>query len=147
MDARLSAEESAALIDCCAYYVCASHAEAAPLPLIGFMARGRPAISPVHSALADIVDADNALLVASSPAHDYWPGDPGERLLTRSHRLDWESLCQAFVQAYALAAEPEAYARKQQAARRRLAQLQAEDERALAGFVGVRVPDTVRQPA
>ncbi len=147
LDARLSPNEADALIDACAYYVCASHAEAAPLPLIGFMARGRPAVSPVHGALADIVDEDNALLVAASLAHDYWPGDPGERLLTRSHRLDWESLCQAFARAHALAAEPDAYARKQHAAMRRLAQLNAEGDRTLARFVGVRVPDAVRQTA
>ena len=147
MDARLTASESDALIDACAYYVCASHAEAAPLPLIGFMARGRPAVAPVHSALADLVDDGNALLVASSLAHDYWPGDPGEKLLTRSHRLDWDSLCQGFTRAYDQASEQEAYARRQQAAWRRMRQLNLEGESMLASFVGARALQTAVQSA
>ena len=144
LDARLAAAEADALIDACAYYVCASHAEAAPLPLLAFLARGRPAVSPRHSALADLLDEDNALLVASSPAHDYWPGDPGERLLTRSHRLDWDGLCQAFTRAYGLAGDQAAYAQKQQAAFHRIGQRNALGEATLASFLGTPAPG---QPA
>ncbi len=137
LDALPTQAEADALIDASAYYVCASHAEAAPLPLIGFMARGRPAIAPAHSALADFVEAGGPLCVASSAAPDHWPGDPGERLRTESHRLDWDSLCQAYTNAYRLAADQAAYARLQQAAVARLRARNEAGARALAAFVGL----------
>ncbi len=136
MDAALPPAEADALTDACTYYVCASHAEAAPLPMIGFLARGRPAVTPAHSALADVADASCAFIVASSLAHDYWTNDPRERLLTHSHRLDWDSLCAAYRQAFAVAQTP-AYADMQRHAARHMAERRQQGAQALTAFLGL----------
>jgi glycosyltransferase involved in cell wall biosynthesis len=98
------------LIAATSFYVCASHAEAAPLPMMRFLAAGRPAISPTHSALADLLDGTSGLPVAAGPDYDVFPGDSRERLHARAWRLDWESLCAALDAARTLS--PPAYAER-----------------------------------
>ncbi len=146
VDAGLSPVEAAALHAGAAYYVCASHAEAAPLSMMGFMAAGAPAVTPSHSALAELASGECAVLVGSSRAHDYWPGDAWERLYTSSHRLDWDSLCAAYAQAFRVAADPPAYAAMSAGAAGRVRRLAAEGERALAEFLGL-APAALPPPA
>jgi hypothetical protein len=106
------------------WYVSASKAEALPLPLIDFLAAGRPAIAPIHTALSALLDADNALIVASEEepwswpveAHDTevgwsWTQHPDDVGLTTRHRVSWSSLVTAYREAHRLSASaPQTYA-------------------------------------
>ncbi len=74
------------------YYVNASHAEGACLPLQDFMAAGRPGIAPAHTAMAEYVSDDVGFVVASHPEPACWPHDPQRRITTTWHRLVWWSL-------------------------------------------------------
>ena len=115
-EGTLSAEDEAAWMHATHFYVCASHAEGTPLPLMRFMAHATPVLSPIHSALADLLDEDCAIVTASTPAHDYWPHDRREKLRTMSHRLDWESLCAGYENACAVAGNAALHARMADAA-------------------------------
>ncbi len=132
--ADLTPDDEQALIEAAAFYVCASHAEAAPLPLLRFLAHGRPAIAPRHSALCDVVGGEWAIEVASSPAPDYWPGDTRELLRATSHRLDWEDLGRAYGRAFEIARGP-AYAGMQQAAAAQARALDGAGEATLRAFL------------
>ncbi len=132
--AELTAQDEQALIEATSFYVCASHAEASPLPLLHCLAAGRPAIAPRHSALCDIIGPDWAIPVASTPAPDYWPGDPREQLRATSHRLDWEDLGRAYAHAYQVAGQPE-YAGLQAAAAARARSLDEAGEATLRAFL------------
>jgi hypothetical protein len=81
------------------FVVCASGGEAVALPVMRFLAAGRPVVSPAHSALADLVDADTGFLVAAGRAYAAFPGDPREKLHGSAWRLDWESLCAGLAEA------------------------------------------------
>ena len=123
-------------IDATAFYVCASHAEAFPLPMMRFMARGAPPIAPVHSALAELVDAQTGFVVGSTEEHDFWPNDPREKIRTTSHRLRWPDLHAAYLAAYRCAADPAAYASKSAHAAGRIEALTSRGAATLAEFVG-----------
>jgi glycosyltransferase involved in cell wall biosynthesis len=115
------------LIGVASLYLCASSAEASPLPMMRFMAAGRPAISPAHSALADFVSDETSLVVASGLEYEPWPGDVEERLGATGWRLDWESLCAGILAARALAADPHAYAARARLVSRRMQALCGQD--------------------
>ncbi|KSF81564.1 glycosyltransferase [Pseudomonas paraeruginosa] len=92
------------------FYVNASSGEGLCLPLMEFLCAGRPAIAPRHTAMADYLNDDIALPVACAPEPTCWPHDPTGMLVTHRHRLDWQSLMEAYRQAYAMAKEePERY--------------------------------------
>jgi hypothetical protein len=46
--------------------------------------------------MLDYINSDNAFVVASSPELTYWPHDPRQVFRTYWHRIDWQSLCDAF---------------------------------------------------
>lgn len=81
------------------YSVNSSRGEGQCLPLMEFMAAGRPAIAPAHTALAEYVNIDNSFIVRSSLEWTYWPHDPRRRLTCMRHRIDWDSLCTAYASA------------------------------------------------
>jgi glycosyltransferase involved in cell wall biosynthesis len=87
------------------YYLNASHAEGACLPLQDAMAAGRPGIAPRHSAMLDYFDASVGLVVDSHAAPASWPHDPDERLTTSWHRIVWQSLHDRIAESYWLAKE------------------------------------------
>ena len=78
------------------YIVNASRGEGQCLPLMEFMSSGVPAIAPCNTAMLDYINSDNAFVVASSPELTYWPHDPRQVFRTYWHRIDWQSLCDAF---------------------------------------------------
>jgi hypothetical protein len=109
------------------WYASACNAEGLCLPMQDFLAAGRPAIAPAHTALVDHLDADNALIVDSDEEAWRWPLDgfetwswtqhPDDVGLTTRRRVSWSSLVAAFGEAYRLsAAAPEDYARMSAAA-------------------------------
>jgi glycosyltransferase involved in cell wall biosynthesis len=64
------------------YYVNASHAEGACLPLQDFLAAGRPGIAPRHTAMAEYIDDQVAFVVPSHSQPTHWPFDPQKRPTT-----------------------------------------------------------------
>jgi len=103
------------------WVVNASRAEGLCLPLLEFMSAGRPAIAPVHTAMTDYIDDANAVVVASDEEFCGFPHDPRNEMTTTRHRVSWQSLRDAFVEAYRLStAEPETYAAKAAAAKARM---------------------------
>jgi len=103
------------------WVVNASRAEGLCLPLLEFMSAGRPAIAPMHTAMADYIDASNAVIVASSEEFCGFPHDPRNDMTTTRRRVSWSGLRDAFVEAYRLStAEPAGYADRAAAARIRM---------------------------
>jgi glycosyltransferase involved in cell wall biosynthesis len=78
------------------YIVNASRGEGQCLPLMEFMSSGVPAIAPRNTAMRDYIDSVNAFVVDSAPELTYWPHDPRQVFRTYWHRIDWQSLCDAF---------------------------------------------------
>ena len=99
------------------YIVNASRGEGQCLPLMEFMSAGVPAIAPRNTAMLDYIDSANAFLVESSPELAYWPHDPRQVLRTYWHRINWQTLYQAFVDSEALCRRsPRGYRRMGEAA-------------------------------
>lgn len=114
----LDAEEYRRLIDVTTFYVNSSACEGLCLPLVEYLCSGKPAISPLHTAMLDYVSADMAVLVKSSIEPASFLHDPANRLRTRRYRQSWESLVQAYQTSYQIAtSEPERYRLMSAAAR------------------------------
>ena len=117
----LEADEYRRLIEVSTFYVNSSACEGLCLPLVEYLCSGKPAISPLHTAMLDYVDADMAVLVKSSTEPASFLHDPANLLRTRRYRQSWESLVQAYETSYQIAAsEPERYQQMSVAARSRL---------------------------
>ncbi len=87
------------------WIVNASRAEGLCLPLLEFMSAGRPAIAPMHTAMADYIDPSNAVIVASDEEFCGFPHDPLNRMTTTRHRVSWSALRDAFAEAYRVSTE------------------------------------------
>ena len=96
----LETEGFADLIKSTSFYVNASHCEGLCLPLLEFMSAGIPAIAPDHTAMADYIQHENALVISSSEEINIWPNDHSNRYTTRRYRNDWQGLRTAFEQSY-----------------------------------------------
>lgn len=105
----LSDEEYFQLIQASNFYVNASTGEGLCLPLMEYLSCGKPVIAPFHTAMADYLSDNYAFLVKTSKEPDCWPHDPTGMLLTHSHRLNWESLVEAYRASYQVAKEPLRY--------------------------------------
>jgi glycosyltransferase involved in cell wall biosynthesis len=82
------------------WYVNGSRAEGCCLPLLEMMAFGRPAISPMHTAMTDYFSGQAGLVVDSEQVPTDWPGHATGEMNTTWAALSWTSLCQAFDRAY-----------------------------------------------
>ncbi|MEK6406220.1 MAG: glycosyltransferase [Acidobacteriota bacterium] len=89
---HLSDAQTAELTRGSTYYLNTSRAEGACLPLQEFLAAGRPAISPNHTAMADYLDDQLGFIIVSHPEPAQWPHDPERHCVSRWHRLVWQSL-------------------------------------------------------
>jgi hypothetical protein len=85
------------------YYVTSTRAEGNCLPLMNYLAAGRPGISPCHTAISDYFDGDIGFVVASHPEPAAWPQDPLLRCRTTWHRTVWPSLVEKIRASYRLA--------------------------------------------
>ena len=99
----LSDEQMRQLAQASAYYITATRAEGACLPLQDFLAAGRPAVAPRHTALADYFDDRMGLVVVSHPEPCGWPQDDSGRVHTSWHRIVWSSLYDQIAASYELA--------------------------------------------
>jgi hypothetical protein len=114
----LSDEQMLALCRATTYYVQASRAEGNCLPLMNYLAAGRPGVSPDHSSMGDYFDARSGFIVQSHPEPTAWPHDHRYRQRTTWGRIVWPSLRDQIIASHRLFTEsPERYAALSQACR------------------------------
>ncbi|MGY1450880.1 glycosyltransferase [Pseudomonas chlororaphis] len=121
MHGYLDDEQFARLYGAASFYVNASRCEGLCLPLMEFMACGKPVIAPLHTAMLDYIDEDVAFVVKSSQEPAIWPQDSRILFRTLRHRPDWGSLKTAYQDSYRMAKEnPAGYQSMSLAAARRM---------------------------
>ena len=101
------------MLDLCrgtTFYVQATRAEGNCLPLMNYLAAGRPGISPAHSSMSDYFSDRSGLVVESHPEPAAWPHDQRLRLRTSWGRIVWTSLRDQIRAGYRMATEqPDRY--------------------------------------
>ena len=105
MHGYLDDPQYARLYEAASYYVNASRCEGLCLPLMEFMASGKPVIAPDHTAMEDYIDERVAFVVKSSEELTIWPQDTRIIYRTLRYRPDWGSLKTAYENSYRLAKE------------------------------------------
>jgi glycosyltransferase involved in cell wall biosynthesis len=106
-----------------AFYLTTTRAEGNCLPLMNYLAAGRPGISPAHTAIADYFDSEVGFVVESHPEPCAWPHDSRRRWRSTWHRLVWPSLVEQIRRSYQIAKnDPAAYGALSAAARERMLQ-------------------------
>ncbi|WP_434708947.1 glycosyltransferase [Pseudomonas sp. R1-1] len=139
-----------ALVQATSYVVNSSYGEGQCLPLMEFMSCGKPAIAPVNTAMADYVSGDNAFLVDFTEELTAWPHDPRAAYRTLRYMTDWDSLCVAYRDSYAVAKnDPQRYAAMSAAAVQSLQRFcsQASTEQRLRAFLESPLPAAAPVPA
>ncbi len=99
----LDDEQYRQLMSITTYYINSSAGEGLCLPLMEFLSAGKPAIAPFHTAMADYVDDRLAFPLKSSPEPFCWPHDPTGVYATHRHRLNWQSLMEAYRESHEVA--------------------------------------------
>jgi hypothetical protein len=99
----LRSEQMLDLVRASAYYLTTTRAEGNCLPLMNYLAAGRPGISPCHTAIGDYFGDDVGLTVPWHPEPATWPQDNRARIKTTWARLDWQELVQRLRESYLLA--------------------------------------------
>lgn len=85
------------------YYLQTTRAEGNCLPLMNYLAAGRPAVSPCHSAIEDYFDEQVGFVVESHPEPAAFPHDPELRCRTTWARIVWPSLVKQIRASYRIA--------------------------------------------
>jgi glycosyltransferase involved in cell wall biosynthesis len=96
----LPEEQMMALTAASTYYITATRAEGNCLPLMNYLAAGRPGVSPSHTAVSDYFGSDVGYVVDSHPEPAAWPQDPQFRCRATWHRLVWPSLVEQIRKSY-----------------------------------------------
>ena len=91
------------LINASSYYVNTSHCEGLCLPLMEFMACGKPGIAPRHTSMADYVSKDSNFVIDSTVEPGIWPHDSRDVFRALRYRLDWWSLANCYKESYRVA--------------------------------------------
>ena len=106
----LAEEQLCQLAQASTYYLQTTKAEGNCLPLMNYLAAGRPGISPCHSAIADYFDDDVGFVVESHAEPSAWPHDPLLRVRSTWARIVWTSLVEQLRASYELAkSQPAGY--------------------------------------
>lgn len=117
----LEDDQYQAMVAATDYYVNASSCEGLCLPLMEFLSAGKPALAPRHTAMADYLDERMGFVVEGALEPTCWPHDPTGMLVTHRHRLNWQSLMEAFQRSHAVAiGQPQVYAQMSRAASARM---------------------------
>lgn len=134
----LSDEGYSGLINATKYVVNTSFGEGQCLPLMEFMSRGKPAIAPSSSAMADYITKENAFVVESSREMTSWPHDPRQAYRTYRYRPHYESLLAAYKESFEVAFDGGRYEKMSIAARSSLQRHCGDDEvlKKLASYFG-----------
>ena len=98
----LSDEQMIDLTRASTYYLNASHAEGACLPLQDALAAGRPGIAPAHTAMAEYIDEEVGFTVPSTSESIHWQWDPTERRTTTWQAIRRKDLVQQLRASYDL---------------------------------------------
>lgn len=119
----LSHEQMQCLAQASTYYYQTTRAEGNCLPLMDYLAAGRPGVSPLHSAIGDYFDRSLGFVVESHPEPCAWPHDRRLRLRATWGRIVWPDLVRQLRQSYQVATENlVAYRAMAERARERMAQ-------------------------
>jgi hypothetical protein len=122
MRGGMDEQDHTALIAASHWYVNVPKAAGLRVQLQAFMSAGRPAVSVTHTAMADYVDASNAVLVEADEEPWTWPDDvedegwswtqhPADVGFTSRYRISWTSMTSALAEAYRISvSDPARYA-------------------------------------
>lgn len=91
------------LIEISDFYVNASTCEGLCLPLMEFLASGKPALAPRHTAMLDYIDEQMAYVVKTTVEPSCWAHDPCGIFRTRKYRLNWQSLMEGYLHCHRIA--------------------------------------------
>jgi len=117
----LSDEQMFELARASAFYLNTSRAEGACLPVQDYLAAGRPAVAPAHTAMAEYVDDRLAFVVPSRSEPTHWSWDPERRPTTRWNRVERPALERRIRESYEMVQrDPSRYCEMAQAARARM---------------------------
>jgi len=107
----LSEQQMYQLAAASTYYLQTTKAEGNCLPLMNYLAAGRPGISPNHSAMSDYFEESVGFVIKSHPEPSAWPHDTRLRSRSTWGRLVWPSIVEQIQQSYHLVKDrPEQYA-------------------------------------
>ncbi len=99
----LSDEQMHELARASAYYITTTKAEGNCLPVMNYLAAGRPVISTCNTAVSDYFDAGLGFVLESHPEPAIWPHDSSLRFKTSWGRLVWPSLLEQLRRSYHVA--------------------------------------------
>lgn len=117
----LTEEQLCELAEASTYYIQTTRAEGNCLPLMNYLAAGRPGISPCHSAISDYFNEEIGFVAESHPEPAAWPHDPQLRIRTTWGRLVWPSMVEQIRESYRIAKEePQIYQQISSRARAKL---------------------------
>ena len=106
----LTEEQLCELAAASTYYIQTTRAEGNCLPLMNYLAAGRPGVSPCHSAISDYFDDEIGFVADSHPEPAAWPHDPQLRIRSTWARLVWPSMVEQIRESYRIAkTEPQIY--------------------------------------
>jgi glycosyltransferase involved in cell wall biosynthesis len=91
------------MLDLCrasAYYVTTTRAEGNCLPVMNYLAAGRPVLSPCHTAISDYFSNRIGFVLETHPEPAIWPHDSRLRFKTMWGRLVWPSLLEQLRHSY-----------------------------------------------
>jgi hypothetical protein len=99
----LSNEHMLDLVRASACYLTTTRAEGNCLPVMNYLAAGRPCVSPCHTALSDYFTNEMGFIVETHPEPAIWPHDSRLRYRTTWGRLVWTSLVEQLRRSYHVA--------------------------------------------
>lgn len=113
----LDKTEYGCLTEVTSYAVNTSHGEGQCLPLMEYMAAGRPAVAPRHTAMLEYVSPDNAFVIADHHRPSFWPHDIRQASRCLRHQIEFADLVRRYRESFAVARDqPERYAGMSRAA-------------------------------
>jgi glycosyltransferase involved in cell wall biosynthesis len=99
----LSEQQMLALAQATTYYITTTRAEGNCLPVMNYLAAGRPVISTCHTAISDYFTDQMGFVLESHPEPAIWPHDSSLRFKTTWARLVWPSLLETLRHSYEIA--------------------------------------------
>ncbi|MFI0433792.1 MAG: glycosyltransferase, partial [Candidatus Nanopelagicales bacterium] len=124
----LAIESFQDLLRATTYTVNAAHGEGQCLPLMEYMAAGKPAIAPDHTAMADYITTENGFPVASTVELAAWPQDPRQVFRCVRYRINWDTLRDGYLTAFDVATHDLPRYRQMSAAAREAQQRNCSDD-------------------
>lgn len=99
----LSEQDYEQVLEATSFTVNTSTGEGQCLPLMEFMAAGRPAIAPRHTAMIDYVDETNSFVVACHERPAFWPHDARHAITCRRHQTSFTDIVRCYRDSFRIA--------------------------------------------